>query len=46
VAKFGKIGETPRTVTKEWAHATAGQKMGKMPIFWETKAKPAGDDDY
>ena len=46
VAKFGKIGETPRSHNREWAHASAAQKMGKMPIYWETRVKPGGDDDY
>ena len=38
--------EDPKTITREWAHATAAMKMGKRPIYWETKAKPAADDDY
>ena len=46
MAKFGKIGETPRSHNREWAHASAAQKMGKMPIYWETRVKPGGDDDY
>lgn len=36
----------PRTITKEWAHATHLKKMGKKPIYWETKAAAGGDDDY
>ena len=38
--------EDPKTITREWAHATAAMKMGKRPVYWETKAKPAADDDY
>ena len=47
VVNFGGSGyEDPKTITREWAHATAAMKMGKRPIYWETKAKPAADDDY
>ena len=46
VAKLGGGKyENPRTVTKEWAAATEKKKMGKIPIYWETKVEPS-DDDY
>eukprot|EP01047_Picozoa_sp_COSAG01_P054070 COSAG01_NODE_5865_length_3984_cov_4.228314_1_plen_71_part_00 len=40
-----RFSENPRTVTKEWAAATEKKKMGKIPIYWETKVEPS-DDDY
>lgn len=36
---------TPSTCNAKWAKATAERKLGKRPIYWETKATPADDDD-
>jgi hypothetical protein len=36
--------DPPKTITREWEARTAAKKMGKAPIYWETKAAP--DDDY
>ena len=46
VARFGKTGEIPKSHNREWAHYTAAQKMGKAPIYWETRVQPSEDDDY
>ena len=33
-------GNDPRTLDPKWARATRERKMGKRPIYWETKAGP------
>ena len=35
-----------RSANREWQARTKAMKVGKAPIYWETKAKPAAGDDY
>ena len=35
----------PVTCNTKWAKATHEKKMGKRPIYWETKAKPEEEEE-
>ena len=40
-----RLAENPRTITREWENVAAQKKIGKAPIYWETKAA-VSEDDY
>lgn len=40
-----RLAENPKTITREWANVAAQKKIGKAPIYWETRAA-VSEDDY